>query len=31
MRADFKSAFGCALIARERHEEGYQTTMLTIE
>ena len=24
-------AFGCALIARERHEEGYETTMLTID
>lgn len=24
-------AFGAALIARERHEAGYQTTMLSIE
>jgi predicted CoA-substrate-specific enzyme activase len=29
--AGIMGAFGCALIARERHEEGYQTTMLTIE
>ena len=29
--AGIMGAFGCALIARERHEEGYQTTMLTID
>ncbi len=29
--AGIMGAFGAALIARERHEEGYQTTMLTIE
>ncbi len=29
--AGIMGAFGAALIARERHEAGYQTTMLTIE
>ena len=29
--AGIMGAFGCALIARERHEEGYETTMLTID
>ena len=29
--AGIMGAFGCALIARERHEEGYQSTMLTID
>ena len=29
--AGIMGAFGAALIARERHEEGYQTSMLTIE
>ena len=29
--AGIMGAFGCALIARERHEEDYQTTMLTID
>ncbi|MDD6058504.1 MAG: acyl-CoA dehydratase activase-related protein [Clostridiales bacterium] len=29
--AGIMGAFGAALIARERHEEGYQTTMLSIE
>ncbi len=29
--AGIMGAFGAALIARERHEEDYQTTMLTIE
>ncbi len=29
--AGIMGAFGCALIARERHEEGYQTTMLSLE
>ncbi len=29
--AGIMGAFGCALIARERHEEGYKTTMLTID
>ncbi len=29
--AGIMGAFGAALIARERHEKGYQTTMLTIE
>ena len=29
--AGIMGAFGAALIARERHEEGYQTSMLSIE
>ena len=29
--AGIMGAFGAALIARERHEEGYKTTMLSIE
>ncbi len=29
--AGIMGAFGCALIARERHEAGYQTQMLTID
>ncbi len=29
--AGIMGAFGAALIARERHEEGYQTTMLSVE
>ncbi len=29
--AGIMGAFGAALIARERHEEGYETTMLSIE
>ena len=29
--AGIMGAFGAALIARERHEAGYQTTMLSIE
>ena len=29
--AGIMGAFGAALIARERHEENYQTTMLTLE
>ena len=29
--AGIMGAFGAALIARERHEEGYRTTMLSIE
>lgn len=29
--AGIMGAFGAALIARERHEEGYQTTMLSID
>mgnify|MGYP002616538710 FL=1 len=29
--AGIMGAFGCALIAKERHEEDYQTTMLTID
>ncbi len=29
--AGIMGAFGCALIARERHEEGYETTMLSID
>lgn len=29
--AGIMGAFGAALIARERHEEGYQTSMLSID